>query len=111
MKISSQDRIRKLTSWPETMNDFRRQVTKQFAEPRIFEACDSQQLRMSTLSTSKDQLMSFISQASQRQTSSIVWHESIVCYEDSENDLNVISDDEDLQTAKLYSQSKFNKYL
>lgn len=55
--------------------------------------------------------MSFISQASSAKTVSIDWHESIVCYEDSENDLNVISDDEDLQAAKCYSESKSHKYL
>ena len=28
------------------------------------------------------------------------------CYEDSDGDLNVISDDEDLKTAKTYAQMK-----
>lgn len=55
--------------------------------------------------------MSFINQASSQQDASVDWQESVVCYEDSENDLNVISDDEDLETAKFYSQSKSNKYL
>lgn len=47
--------------------------------------------------------MSFISQAS-AQPVAIDWLDSIVVYEDSENDLNVISDDEDLQTAKAYAE-------
>jgi hypothetical protein len=103
MKISYSDRIRKLAQWPETVTDFRRQTTKQFAEPQIFEACASSQLRMSQLSTSKDQQLSFISQAS-AQPVPIDWLDSVVVYEDSENDLNVISDDEDLQTAKAYAE-------
>ena len=33
---------------------------------------------------------------------SVDWYESNVCYEDSEGDLNAISDDEDLQNAHQY---------
>jgi len=51
-------------------------------------------------------MMSFVSQVSgqSRPCANIDWFEMSVCYEDSENDLNVISDDEDLETAKVYAE-------
>lgn len=55
---------------------------------------------MSQLAASKDQMLSFLSQASKSgRSAKIDWYESSVCYEDSDGDLNVISDDDDLQTA------------
>lgn len=53
--------------------------------------------------------MSFLEQASRdggnfgRQ---IDWYEMNLCYEDSDGDLNVISDDEDLHDAEIYAKMK-----
>lgn len=58
--------------------------------------------------------MSFLEQASRdggnfgRQ---IDWYEMNLCYEDSDGDLNVISDDEDLSSAEMYAQMKSKRLL
>ena len=41
----------------------------------------------------------------------IDWHDLVLFYEDSEGDLNVISEDQDVKTAECYSKQKNLSYL
>lgn len=102
MKLSYEGKIRKVAKWPATMAELRQAANKQFAERCLIEEFDTSQLKMSQLSSSKDQMLSFLNQsqaAAGQPQSTIDWYESNLCYEDSDGDLNTVSDDEDLADA------------
>lgn len=69
---------------------------------------------MSQLSANKDKLMSFLDQACRDGGNfgrPIDWYEMNLCFEDSDGDLNVISDDEDLKDAEMYAKMKAFRLL
>lgn len=47
MKVSFQGKIRKVTNWPETMDDLRKVVSRKFTERSLIEDYDESQLSMS----------------------------------------------------------------
>ena len=55
---------------------------------------------------------SFIKESSSSmQTRKIDWVNAVMFYEDSEGDLNVISDEQDMKVAQTYSHTKNLGYL
>lgn len=54
----------------------------------MIEEHDPTSLKMSTLNSREDILMSYLSQANNRKQLEIDWYEVSLCYEDSDGDLN-----------------------
>lgn len=105
MKVSFEGKVRKVSSWPETMTDLRKVVSRKFTERSLIEDFDESQLKMSELSANQSSLQSFLT-SSKKRKALIDWHTTSLFYEDSEGDLNVISEEEDLADAHTYALMK-----
>ena len=63
MKVSFGGKIRKLRSFPTSMAELRKEISRKFTERNLLDDEDLKESRMSTILESQDSLMSFISQS------------------------------------------------
>lgn len=84
MKVSFGGKVRKVNTWPDSIQDFRTKVARKFTERSLVD--ESAQNR--------------------RRAQLIDWGSVTLFYEDSEGDLNVISEEEDLADAQTYALMK-----
>lgn len=90
LKVQFNSKIRKLSRWPESMDALRAQIQQKFAGHSLFEQ----------ISEGGQEL------AASKHKQGIDWDNVYFVYEDSEGDLNVVDEDEDLSDAKLYADQK-----
>lgn len=109
MKVSLEGKIRKVTNWPESMDELRKVVSRKFTERSLFEENDESQLKTSV---NIDQQNSVVSKSKAGQRRQLIdWSTTCLFYEDSEGDLNVISEEEDLADAHTYALMKMPSLL
>lgn len=100
MKVSFGGKVRKVSNWPESMDDLRKVVSRKFTERSLLDDFDESQ----QLSISKPK-------KHQKRKQLIDWAQTTFFYEDSEGDFNVISEEEDLADAHTYSLMKAPQML
>jgi hypothetical protein len=120
MKVSFQGKLRKFSKWPSNIEDFRRVIGRKFSEKLDdFHKSNVDQSMQSLMNNSGFQSMldnnlsmrdKSIRDKAKRQPT-INWTQVTCFYEDSEGDMNVISEDEDLNDAYKYYQTKRFKRL
>jgi hypothetical protein len=111
MKVNFQGKLRKVAQWPSTMDEFRRVVSRKFTDKVLDDfhnsANDQSDQSMQSLMNSSgfanflDSNISMRGKKGKRQHM-IDWTQVTCFYEDSEGDMNVISEDEDLLDAAKY---------
>lgn len=122
MKVSYGGRVRIFNAFPKDMQDFRQQVQAKFIKCKLIGPADAAEeskkmgdalSKGADSSQLKDIMDSGIAErelwqkegkkGSQKgNTNTINFEDQIIFYEDSEGDLNVISEDEDLVDATKY---------
>lgn len=85
MKVSYDGKIKKVSEWPESMQELRKVVSRKFTERSLIDET---------------------SHKNQKRKHLIDWEQVHVFYEDSEGDLNVVSEEEDLSDAHTYALMK-----
>ena len=130
MKVSYGGRVRKINQIPNSMSEFKRIVQQRFINCKVNGPDQDQTEELSRMLNDTDavgnngELASMIDQSiasraeeskagrgSKKQKTIIDFSQSITFYEDSEGDLNVISEDEDLQDATTYVVQHQSKSL
>ena len=123
MKVSYRGRVRKINVVPTTIAEFKRVVQQKFLNCHLMSPDEEQSFAMSRVINESEitgdnhQFKQMINDSmvppeeeskiekgkrGKREKNTVDFAESVVFYEDSEGDLNVISEDEDLQDATTY---------
>ena len=89
MKVSFGGKVRKVNTWPESLAEFRTKVARKFTERSLI-----------------DDSVNITANQVKKRTQLIDWDSVTLFYEDSEGDLNVISEEEDLADAQTYALMK-----
>ena len=103
MKVSFEGKVRKVTEWPVNLDELKKIVSRKFTERSLIEEY-----------TDESQISSIMNQTSKprnKRKQLIDWSKVNMFYEDSEGDLNVISEEEDLTDAHTYAKMKLPKPL
>ena len=98
IKVAYEGRIRGVNKFPQSMEELRKVISRKFTERSLIEEQEDAQEESQFAKYGKRRHL-------------IDWTDAVFFYEDSEGDLNVVSEEEDLKDCQVYAMQKAPKYV